>query len=1649
MKNFLRATFSGKAFFLAACILWVSGNVASAQTLTALSGSTVGSNQGETYVQLVDGEIGTKWGQHFDVNNKPWTIFKSSEAVVPTDYFLITGNDSGINQGRNWSRWKIYGANFASDEEATRDAKEWVLIDQKSRAGLPNANYAAVTYTFSEAPTEKYQYFRIEIEDLDNLNPTYMQMSEFGFGDPSQLKSIAYSFIWSTENTSADPGSKLIDLRTSKWGFDSGNHAGVVIFRSTKILQPTFYTLMTSVDANNPGRNWKDYTLYGGNFESESAARADYEAHKGDRNFEGFKVLEKREGVGPDVLPDISLYEAYITMQTPAPEPCEYFMVIVDKAYGGGLCQMSEFVWGDATVFAQKIEENYEKYADIDKTVLAWQALYDEYDKLLGEIKTAEGPSALNAVKVQLEGLKKKISASNVDYVNYVNMAKLIMREVDNESFTDESVGAQMKTYMTEDIAPDETFPIGSYLYILNRRQANGEQLAEVCLRLSAILDKFGHQEEAIEVTYEPLSGTAGFKGAEDYPSLIDGDDNTKWCHMHSNGLSYIIFKTSDPIVPTMIRLFTSGDTGSNAGRNWKKWKIFGANFEYDDEAVREAEGWAMIDDQGNAGLPAESNKAVFRNLSNPSVESYRYFKVEIYESAGADRMQMSELTFMNQGNFRKLRSDYAEEFRSTYETIQDENYRAEQALIEAFISNYKAMETVSNITDLGTLYNQLKSGEKALEESHAKYEELANAMDVMTNYSFDHPDDQDFFDKYLNEELSSEEFAPYGTLSYILTHGNLNKDQMNLVISHLNNTMKAMDEGLPVALGGTSTWNSGAYIQLFDGKAETKWGCELGNEAYCIVKFLDEVPAVPYFYKLQTGWDTDMYGARNWKNWKIYGGNFANDFEATRNAREGWVLIEDKENVDQRRLPARNGVWAPFGFAHAENIPEEGFRYYMVVVTKTGGNQQQMSQLVFGMEEDFADVRAEYVNELTDKNVDAVVADTAVINKFLAAVDSVQDSEGIEEMFLAYYAGLEAWERVKASALNYDRYRAAAESVEQFLKYNPLTESEALTFLTDYLNGNAEPDENGYPNGSKMYILTNHEVNDSTVLAEIDYMEELKAAAVRVGYVAGTEITPLLVNPTFARGSEGWGGTGVTSYGTYGNAEKGFSSAAECVRMQKLDLSQTLTGLKNGLYLLEMNAGYRASGDIESYNHVAYIYANDNIIPVCTTREGMIAKDDAVDGDNCSFTSEKQIINKESSIENDVLGYVIWGVEGGAIAFRAGRYANAVVTKVTDGTLKVGICNPFSSAPNDQECTTFGNTRLTYLGEMDDKADMKGLDEALLRCAERATTMADVYEAIADVNYAKAPNFSIAERETLRGLRADTASVATAQEKYELITKFSEAFRSVAQTKLAYVQYFKNNMTVFDHWSSQVTYMPSEGLERFDKDVMGGQTKWLDGVYSADEAVAESELLLVKYPDYLSEVNNGGILPCPGNMEQTDAFTYAFHLADEATMVALRGMYDGLKDDEIVLSFEYKGDFADLKTYAYFNNPEVSRGRCLLLEDMESTNEWRTVYYNVSHARLGNFVEGGVKSPWGHDKGHGIGFEFEGGNGKTVSIRNVHMTTLKAVEDAGATVGVGQVVEHEGPLQQRGIYTVSGVRVRKAVKGLNIIDGKKVMVND
>ena len=1643
-----RTTFLHKVrLALASAMVLLSAQNASAEyvRLTALSGT--GGTGGEGYAKLVDGDKFTKMGHSFDPakpeSSEAWIIMKAKKAVVPTNYFLVTGNDTGNNPGRNWKTWNIYAANFASDEEATVDA-DWTLIDQRVDEPLPAANAQVVDFKFNKADgTTEYLYYYIRISESVQGTDVWLQMDEFGLGTADDFEAylnsessldepIKYGILEGTRNNNDGEGLKsLFDNNyNTKWG-NGIDAKPYFIVKTSRSICPTYYKLVTGTDnAAWNHRNWKDWKIYG---------IADVPESEITRDHEGWQLLDNKVDVTEEVLPDLNSFEVFMELSEENTKKYRYFKVEISQIMSGtsGYMQMTEFALGDDATFKLQLDDTYNAWVGkFDFTAFASKAMVEESQALVESIKTQTSATALNPLLKNLDNQKTLYAANVKAYDDYVTQVAIALNAV-NDGLLNSAATEYLKKYAGEEaIAPGDGFPVGNLAYVKANRQLTTEEVSEETNRLLVFVNNnYAVQIDPIYATYEALSGSGGFSDAESHGSLIDGDKTgTKWCSNDGTKPWFVVFKSSDPIKPSYYGLVTGGDTKSNPSRNWKDWNIYAGNFESDEAAEKDAEGWVLIDKRTNVGteiLKAENVYENFINLNNPPAEEYQYFKVEVINSGGG-LQQMNELTFYNQGNLNEQRDEFVIELEQSItdaglEAI-DENTLCNISLYEQYVKVYNTMQEAADAPSLIGAKNTLKELITKIASSNAKWMEYVAAVEALSPSDFaDYGQVYAWATGYAEQNEGPSAAYINGTYEYIVTNRTISDEELEKETVRINMYMSALYEDSYVVLDGhtNSQWGDGHYKHIADNSLETKWGgeCSSNGDTYVIFRTLEAVN--PYFYTLTTGGDTFDYQGRNWKRWSIYGANFEGDGLATKDA-EGWVLVDEKVNVGQERLNPANLTASYFGFSSETTEP---YSYYKVVVYEAySGSAIQMQELRFGTEEEFDEIKNDYIAKAEEFGYN-VTCTQALIDAYEGLIAEVGECVNMEVLFRTNYEIEQLQQKILASEKVYGQYMAAVDGVKEYLEANKLTESDALANLQSYLTATVEPSEDGFPNGSAPYIVENHELADSAVLAEVDYLESLKLAAVRLGYVAGTDISSLIVNRTFAKTesveggtkAEGWDGLLYKS----GTNEDGKIYAAEFCETQDLfDINQTLTGLKDGYYQLRLNAAFRQEKDTvtsSSYTYAPIAYANDAATFVQTVIEDMAVNPaDAWLGDT---HPDRPVINPED--ETDTLGYVVWGTIGSSYAFAAGRYEIPMVAKVTDGTLTFGLKS--EGTINRNSWTVAGNFRLTYLGETEAQA-ADAIAEAVAYNAKRANTLvsgeAYVPESAYDISFSEAPNFPAATKEALAGIAGQTT--------YNDLVTDGALFQNVLDCQKAYNQLYIAKNKVYDKW---IMHSMNHGTLEYD---IYAVCDMLDGgeYETGEQALAAIDALYELYPDYLYVD-----MEKQTNVTASETADFEYELTGNGMRpnVTFKGFYDNLTSDRIILAYEYKSEKDANDGVLYFGTPSINPNYQLAPAAMPATSEWKQAYVDITKAvETWNF--GGSDNV--------IRWDLFGNNEsyETICIRNVIVITADECNDDDLVDGVN-AIETASDDAGQAIYSLSGQRVGKAGKGIFIINGKKYLV--
>jgi hypothetical protein len=174
----------------------------------------------------------------------------------------------------------------------------------------------------------------------------------------------------------------------------------------------------------------------------------------------------------------------------------------------------------------------------------------------------------------------------------------------------------------------------------------------------------------------------------------------------------------------------------------------------------------------------------------------------------------------------------------------------------------------------------------------------------------------------------------------------------------------------------------------LVDGDRGAKWEGGAGNDMWCIFK--TSVPIKATSYVLTTGNDNNPYVGRNWKNWTVFGGNFADDNAAKSAARStegGWVALDIRENDEI----LQDVNTTDFDFTMTNPDSENFYTYYLVKVTANkGANWMQMGEFAF---KDYTVDTSAYDGVITSaKSFDTSNADTALQDEYAALVGTLDD---------------------------------------------------------------------------------------------------------------------------------------------------------------------------------------------------------------------------------------------------------------------------------------------------------------------------------------------------------------------------------------------------------------------------------------------------------------------------------------------------------------------------------------------------------------------------------------------------------------------------------------------------------------------------------
>ncbi len=166
--------------------------------LTRVSASPEGFTN-ETYTNLFDNTVETKYCVNSPNSSKIEVIFKTDSAKTAGSYSLTTANDTAA-YGRLPNGWTLYGSS---------DQSSWATLDTVTSPGMEAVNFKEYTYTIEHPGS--YQYYKI-VFDVPSGN--VIQFSELNLFEETVVKpsdggkTVIVNMAWS-DGTSAHKGDNI------------------------------------------------------------------------------------------------------------------------------------------------------------------------------------------------------------------------------------------------------------------------------------------------------------------------------------------------------------------------------------------------------------------------------------------------------------------------------------------------------------------------------------------------------------------------------------------------------------------------------------------------------------------------------------------------------------------------------------------------------------------------------------------------------------------------------------------------------------------------------------------------------------------------------------------------------------------------------------------------------------------------------------------------------------------------------------------------------------------------------------------------------------------------------------------------------------------------------------------------------------------------------------------------------------------------------------------------------------------------------------------------------------------------------------------------------------------------------------------------
>ena len=351
--------------------------------------------------------------------------------------------------------------------------------------------------------------------------------------------------------------------------------------------------------------------------------------------------------------------------------------------------------------------------------------------------------------------------------------------------------------------------------------------------------------------------------------------------------------------------------------------------------------------------------------------------------------------------------------------------------------------------------------------------------------------------------------------------------------------------------------------------------------------------------------------------------------------------------------------------------------------------------------EENYAILKTNIEKSLEYTLPENVVYSTQDLKEYNNAKEAFKATNG-KAILTEYTNARNALNNLTESVDNYALYKLAINDAKDWYidaQNNGVNEEiPAVEAIRSYLYDD-ENDNINFPNGTFAQIIVNDvegTLTNKQIVEETAYVNELVAQAVSDGIFEGADLTSKITNPGFEiAGGKGWStGSLGTPNNWYGGSDNNHNAEAF---ERNFDVYQDVEGLPNGLYEVSVQAFYRTAANSDAYTAyendpemtgdakvLSYVYLNEFATPI---RNVMEIQFDENLANNC-FTTPAGT-------------YTLDGMASASAAFSLDdeekNFTMKVYGIITDGKMRLGIRG---EGTNGSRWTLWDNFKLRYMGK-------------------------------------------------------------------------------------------------------------------------------------------------------------------------------------------------------------------------------------------------------------------------------------------------------------------------------------------------------------